>query len=104
MKCKLYSKCGSSAYNCCDDFEACRYCEARMMAKIESITQLGDCVENCNEIYKKIADLQIIILRYIRLNEEVGMPLNVDEAVIKLEKIVNALNELKNNMASAGIK
>ena len=34
MRCKLYQKCGSSDYNCNDDFDAIRFCEARMKAKI----------------------------------------------------------------------
>ena len=36
-RCKLYKKCGSSNYNCNDDFDAARFCEARMKAKIENV-------------------------------------------------------------------
>jgi len=39
-RCKLYPECGSSNCNCNDDFDAIRFCEKRMRAKIETVRRI----------------------------------------------------------------
>jgi len=60
---------------------------------------LGDeKMEEDNEVLKQITDLKTLIYKYIRLSEETGLPLDVDEAVMKLEEFIIILNDLKNVM------
>jgi len=55
-------------------------------------------MEEDNEVLKQITDLKTLIYKYIRLSEETGLPLDVDEAVMKLEEFIIILNDLKNVM------
>ena len=90
MKCKLYCKCGTSRYNCCDDFEAKKFCLARMTAKIIDIDNLGE-TKMKKEPKPSMKESMQAVTQLLRIYKRMGLEDNLDDAITEAGLLINIL-------------